>query len=90
MASLEKAIGLLEATTYGVGIILGAGIYVLIGKATGIAGNSVWISFLVGAVVSSFTGLSYAELSSMYPKAAAEYVYVKRASENPLLAFLTA
>ncbi len=90
LVTLEKEIGLFEATAYGVGIILGAGVYVLIGKATGIAGNSVWISFLIGAVVSSFTGLSYAELSSMYPKAAAEYVYVKRASENPLLAFLTA
>ena len=90
MVTLEREIGLLEATTYGVGIILGAGVYVLIGKAAGMAGNSVWFAFLIGAVISSFTGLSYAELSSMYPKAAAEYVWVKRASENPLLAFLTA
>jgi APA family basic amino acid/polyamine antiporter len=87
--SLKKEIGLFEATSYGVGIILGAGIYVLIGPAAGIAGNSVWISFIIGALISSFTGLSYAELSTMFPKAAAEYVYTKKAFKSELLAFLT-
>jgi len=87
--SLKRQIGLFGATSYGVGIILGAGIYALIGPAAGIAGNSVWISFIIGALISSFTGLSYAELSAMFPKAAAEYVYVKRAFKNELLAFLT-
>lgn len=87
-ASLKREIGLPEATAYGVGIILGAGIYALIGEAAGIAGNAVWISFAIGAVISSFTGLSYAELSSIFPKAAAEYVYVGRACGSRLLAFL--
>jgi APA family basic amino acid/polyamine antiporter len=82
-------VGLFGAVTYGIGIILGAGIYVLIGPAAGLAGNSVWLSFIIGAIISSFTGLSYAELSTMFPKAAAEYIYVKRAFKNELLAFLT-
>jgi APA family basic amino acid/polyamine antiporter len=86
---LQRSISLFEAVAYGIGIILGAGIYVLIGPATGLAGNSVWVSFIIGAIISSFTGLSYAELSTMFPKAAAEYVYVKRAFKNELLAFLT-
>ncbi|MCW3997851.1 MAG: amino acid permease [Candidatus Bathyarchaeota archaeon] len=86
---LNRSVGLFGAVTYGVGIILGAGIYVLIGPATGLAGNSVWLSFIIGALISSFTGLSYAELSTMFPKAAAEYIYVKRAFKNELLAFLT-
>jgi len=86
---LTRSIGLFEAVAYGVGIILGAGIYVLIGPATGLAGNSVWASFIIGALISSLTGLSYAELSTMFPKAAAEYIYVKRAFKNDLLAFLT-
>ena len=68
--SLKKKIGLFEATTFGVGIILGAGIYALIGPAAGAAGNALWISFIIGAIISSFTGLSYAELSTMFPKAA--------------------
>src|SRR5262245_10826256 len=72
---------------YGVGLILGAGIYVLIGDVAAIAGNAMWISFLIAAVIAAFTGLSYAELSSMYPKSAAEYVFVKQAFNNNLAAF---
>jgi APA family basic amino acid/polyamine antiporter len=73
---------------YGVGLILGAGIYALIGDAVGAAGNSVWISFVLAAISAVFTGLSYAELSSMYPKAAAEYSYVKNAFKSNFVAFL--
>jgi len=80
--------GLFHVTMYGVGLILGAGIYVLIGAATGEAGETVWISFIIAAVVSVFTGLSYAELASLYPKAAAEYVYVKNVIGNNFLAFI--
>lgn len=69
-------------------MILGAGIYALIGTAAGTTGNSLWISFLLGAFISSFTGLSYAELSSMIPKAAAEYSYAKQAFKNDLAPFL--
>lgn len=73
---------------YGVGLILGAGIYALIGDAAGQAGNSVWLSFVLAAISAVFTGLSYAELSSMYPKAAAEYLFVKNAFKNNFVAFL--
>ncbi len=71
------------------GNIIGAGIYVLVGEASGFAGGLIWLAFLVGALVALFTGLSYAELSSMYPKAASEYVYLGRAYGNRLLSFLT-
>jgi APA family basic amino acid/polyamine antiporter len=73
---------------YGVGLILGAGIYVLIGEATSLAGNSVWIAFVLGSVVALFAGFSYAELSSMFPKAAAEYTFVKNAFKNNFFAFI--
>ncbi|MFH1682906.1 MAG: amino acid permease [Candidatus Woesearchaeota archaeon] len=72
---LKKELGLFTTTVYGVGIILGAGIYVLVGKAAGVAGNSVWISFLIAALVAAFTGLSYAELSSMFSRDSGEYYY---------------
>ena len=85
---LRRKIGLSGLTSYGVGMILGAGIYALIGSASGVAGNSVWVSFLLGALISSFTGLSYAELSSMIPKAAAEYSYAKEAFKGDLAPFL--
>jgi len=84
---LKRTLGLLEVTLYGVGVILGAGIYALLGKAAGLAGNAVWAAFAIGAFISAFTGLSYAELSSMFPKAGGEYVYTEKAF-NRRLAFL--
>jgi APA family basic amino acid/polyamine antiporter len=76
---LKRELGFLEVTLSGVGIILGAGIYALIGRGAGIAGNALWLSFSVSAAIAVFTGLSYAELSAMYPRAGAEYEYVKSA-----------
>lgn len=77
--TLKRELGLLEVTLSGVGIILGAGIYALIGKASGLAGNSLWVSFGLSALIAVFTGLSYAELASMFPRASAEYEYVTNA-----------
>lgn len=85
---LKRTVGLFGATFFGVGIIVGAGIFSLIGPAAGMAGNSLWISFLIGAIIASFTGLSYCELSTMFPKAAAEYVYTRRAFGSRFVAFL--
>lgn len=76
---LEREIGLWQVILAGVGIILGAGIYVLIGRASALSGNALWISFLISALVAMFTGLSYAELSSIFPRAGAEYVYTEKA-----------
>lgn len=87
MQKLKRSLGLFETTFYGVGVIVGAGIYALIGKAAGLSGNAVWLSFIFGAVIAAFTGLSYAELSSMFPKAGGEYVYAEKAF-NRRLAFL--
>ncbi|MEM3684127.1 MAG: APC family permease [Conexivisphaerales archaeon] len=87
--SLPRQLGLFQVVTYGIGNIVGAGIYVLVGDAAGLAGSSLWLSFLIGAVVAGFTGLTYAELSSMYPKAASEYIYVGRAYGSRLLSFVT-
>ncbi|NOX71709.1 MAG: amino acid permease [Candidatus Micrarchaeota archaeon] len=82
MTKLRRNINLLEVMLTGVGTILGAGIYVIIGKVAGIAGNAMWISFGLAAVIAALTGLSYAELSSIIPKAGAEYEYAKKAFGN--------
>ncbi len=76
---LRRTLGLFEVTISGIGIILGAGIYALIGEAAGLAGNAIWISFALSAIVAVLTGLSYAELASMFPKASAEYEYTSQA-----------
>ncbi len=85
--SLRRELGLLDVTLSGVGIILGAGVYVLIGQAAGLAGNALWLAFGLSAIMALLTGLSYAELSSMFPKAGAEYDYVTNAF-NARLAFV--
>jgi len=84
---LKRELGLSEVTLSGVGIILGAGVYVLIGQAAGLAGNAIWLAFILSAIMALLTGLSYAELSSMFPKAGAEYDYVTNAF-NAQLAFV--
>ena len=86
---LKRELGLLEATFAGVGIIVGAGIYALLGVAAGVAGNAVWLSFGIASFVALFTGLSYAELSSMFPDDAGEYLYVEKGL-NERLGFLSA
>lgn len=83
---LKRTLGLLQVVLYGVGLILGAGIYVIIGDVSAIAGNAMWISFILAAFIASLTGLSYAELASMFPKSAAEYVYVKYAFDKNFVA----
>jgi basic amino acid/polyamine antiporter, APA family len=76
---LKKELSLWHVTLCGVGIIIGAGIYTLVGKAAGMAGNMVWLSFILAALAASTTGLSYAELSSVFPRAGAEFTYAKKA-----------
>lgn len=77
--ALRRTLGFWDVTAGGVGIIIGAGIYVLIGAATARAGAAVWAAFVLAAVLSALTGLSYAELASMFPTAAAEYEYTRQA-----------
>jgi amino acid transporter len=85
--ALKRELGLLEVTLSGIGIILGAGIYVLIGQGAALAGNALWISFIISAIIALMTCLSYAELSSLFPRAGAEYDYVANAF-NTHLAFV--
>ncbi len=84
---LKRVVNLFTLIMYGIGIILGAGIYALVGKAAALTGNSVWLSFLIAAAIGSLTGLSYAELTSIFPKTAAEYLYVKKATDSKTMAF---
>lgn len=78
-ATLRRSLGLFETTLGGIGIILGAGIYALVGEVAGKAGDAVWISFLMAAAMAAVIGLSYAELASAFPKAGADYEYTRQA-----------
>ncbi len=85
---LKRELGLFEATFYGLGIIIGAGIFVMLGTASGVAGNAVWLSFVLSALIAAFTGLSYCELSSRFPHESAEYLYTKEAFGSHPLSFV--
>lgn len=76
---LKRSLGLAECIFFGVGSILGAGIYALIGKVAGLSGNATWLSFLIASAAALCTAFSYAELSAAFPKAGGEYVYATRA-----------
>ena len=78
-AGLKRRLGLFSATLAGTGVILGAGIYVLVGVAAGHAGNIVWLSFVIAAAVAGFTALSYARLGKLRPKNAPEFQYLNMA-----------
>ena len=87
-ATLKRVITLPLLVFYGVGTILGAGIYALIGKIAGLSGIYAPFSFLLSALIASFVAFSYAELSSRYPQSAGEAVYVYEAFSRRWLATL--
>lgn len=77
--NLKRTLSLSAMVFYGLGTIIGAGIYVLIGQIVGQAGAWAPLSFVVAALIASFTGLSYAELVGRYPRSAGEAVYIDQA-----------
>ncbi len=85
---LKKELTLFDAVVYGMGIIIGAGIYALVGKGAGLAGNALWLSFVIGGIVALFSGFSYAELSSAFSKDAAEYHFARYATRNRMFSFV--
>jgi len=74
---LKRSLSLPLLTFYGLGTIIGAGIYVLVAKVAASAGLYAPVSFLVAALLATFTGFSYAELSARFPRSAGEAVYVQ-------------
>ncbi|MBN4075332.1 MAG: amino acid transporter [SAR86 cluster bacterium] len=89
LPTLKRSMNLLTLTFYGLGTIIGAGIYVLIGEVAGVAGSYMPLSFLLAGLIAAFTALSYAELASRFPVSAGEAVYVKKAWNRNWLSGLT-
>lgn len=74
--TLKRSLSLPLITFYGLGTIVGAGIYVLIGKVAAITGLYAPLAFVFAAVLAAFTAFSYAELSARFPRSAGEAVYI--------------
>ena len=75
---LKRTLGLWDVLMFGVGGIVGAGIYAIIGQAAGLSGNMLWLSFIIAAVVALLTGLSYAEFVSRFPDSGGSFEYIKQ------------
>jgi basic amino acid/polyamine antiporter, APA family len=60
MSKVRRSLGLGSLTFYGVGLILGAGIYSILGEAAGVAGEALWLSFLLRSLATLLTGGPYA------------------------------
>lgn len=76
--ALRRSLSLALVTYYGLGNILGAGIYVLIGRVAAHAGVQAPLAFLLAALLAGFTAFSYAELAARFPYSAGEVVYVQQ------------
>jgi APA family basic amino acid/polyamine antiporter len=59
-SQLRPTLGPVQLTFYGIGVIVGAGVYSVIGAASAIAHDALWFSFVIGGFVAFLTGLSYA------------------------------
>lgn len=84
--ALRRSLKLGHAVLYGLGVTIGAGIYVLVADTAGRAGIHAPLAFLVTAVLVGLTGASLAELGSRYPVAAGEAEYVRRGFESDRMA----
>ena len=73
---LRRALGAMNLVSLGVGVIVGAGIFVVTGTAAAqYAGPGIVLSFILSAVACAFAGLCYAEFASMIPIAGSAYTY---------------
>ncbi len=85
-SELARTLTLTHATLYGLGVTIGAGIYVLIGAAAARSAMFSPIAFLVAAAIMSLTAASFAELVGRAPLAAGEAAYAKLAFQSNALA----
>lgn len=86
--TLHRSLGFWALVFYGVGDILGAGIYALVGKVAGVAGAASWAAFGIALLVAGLTALTYAELGGRFPRSAGESFFAEQAFGRPALSLL--
>jgi len=74
---LRRDLGLLQVTMIGIGAMIGAGVFVLIGAAAGQAGPAVILALALNGVIALIVGAHYAELSAAMPRAGGPYYWLK-------------
>ncbi len=88
-SQLKRRLSLPLLVLYGLGVTIGAGIYVLVGATASKAGIYAPVSFLLAAIVVAFTGFSYAELGTRYPVSAGEAAYINKGFNTNSLTLIT-
>lgn len=86
---LRRVLGTPLLVFYGLGVIIGAGIYVLVGTVIAASGAAAPLAFLLAGLLAGLTGLAYAELAARFPEAAGAAAYVKEAFGSDRLSQLT-
>lgn len=79
MNKSDKPIGFWSAVSMGIGAMVGAGIFALLGEASAISGSAVYISFILGGIISLFSGYSLGKLGARYPAAGGIVEYLTQA-----------
>ncbi|HET9256444.1 MAG TPA: amino acid permease, partial [Pseudonocardiaceae bacterium] len=74
----QKYLSVRQAAFIGVGAMVGAGIFALLGAAGEVAGAAVWLSFLIAGVIAGLQGYSFAKLGARYPSAGGLLEYVAK------------
>src|SRR6187200_1862076 len=74
----EKRMTVIQATFIGVGSMVGAGIFALLGAAGAVAGSAVWVSFLIAGAIAGLQGYSFAKLGAKYPTGGGLLTYLSR------------
>lgn len=82
---LVRSLTLTHAVLYGLGVTIGAGIYVLVGVAAGRSGMHAPLAFIGAALVMAFSAASFAELGTRMPVSASEAAYVQAAFKRDWL-----
>lgn len=85
---LRRRLGVVGLTLYGLGVTIGAGIYVLVGQVAGLAGAATPFAFLLAATVAGLSAMSFAELSVRLPRSAGEAIYVREGLGSDRLALI--
>lgn len=79
MHQSTKPIGLWSAVSMGIGAMVGAGIFALLGEASNIAGSAVYIAFIIGGIIALFSGYSLGKLGARYPSSGGIIEYLSQA-----------
>lgn len=83
--SAKKSIGLWSAISIGIGGMVGAGIFSILGTACQIGGNTVYLSFIIAGIIALFSTYSYAKLGVRYPSAGGPVEFLVRSFGSGLL-----